>query len=88
MLLAKVIGNVVSSAKAPAHKGYKFLLVRPEDVEGKPSATTFLAVDLVAAGVGDRVLLLREGSSVRDLVANPKAPIHAAVVGIVDEVTR
>ncbi len=88
MLLGKVVGNVVATRKVPEHEGWKLLLVRPEEADGKPSKRSYIALDLVQAGVGDRVLLLREGSSVRDLVGRKKAAVHAAIVGIVDEVTR
>lgn len=88
MLLARVVGNVVATTKVPQHKGHKLLLVRPEEADGKPAKKSFVALDLVDAGVGDRVLLMREGSSVRDLVGEAQAPVHAAVVGVVDEVTK
>lgn len=88
MLLGRVMGNVVATVKVEAHRGHKLLLVRPETASGKPSETSVIAVDLVDAGAGDRVLLMREGSSVRDLVGQRMAPIHQAVVGIVDEVAK
>ncbi len=88
MLLAQVVGNVVSTVKHPSHSGWKLLLVRPENLDGSFADRSFIALDLVQAGPGDRVLLMREGSSVRDLTAQPETPVHAAVVGIVDEVTR
>jgi len=88
MLLGKVVGNVVSTVKVPDHDGFKLLLVRPENLDGSLAEKSFIALDLVRAGVGDRVLLLREGSSVRDLVGQAASPVHAAVVGIVDEVER
>ena len=88
MQVARVVGNVVSTVKTPSHTGYKLLLVRPERADGTAAARSFIAFDLVDAGVGDRVLLLREGSSVRDLLGAQKGPLHAAVVGIVDEVER
>jgi ethanolamine utilization protein EutN len=88
MQLARVIGNVVATVKAPEYSGHRLLLVRPEGADGEPTAQSYIAVDLVDAGPGDRVLLMREGSSVRDLIGNENAPIHAAVVGIVDEVAK
>lgn len=88
MLLGRVIGNVVSTVKTGHHEGHRLLLVRPEEPDGTPRDRSFIALDLVDAGVGDWVLLLREGSSVRDLVGKTLAPVHAAIVGIVDEVER
>jgi ethanolamine utilization protein EutN len=88
MLLGRVIGTVVSSVKVAAHKGHRLLLVRPEREDGTLEARSYIAVDLVDAGEGDRVLLMREGSSVRDMLGQAAAPVHAAVVGIVDEVAK
>lgn len=88
MLLAKVVGNIVSTVKVADHEGFKLLLVRPENLDGTLAERSFVALDLVRAGVGDQVLLLREGSSVRDMVGKASAPVHAAVVAIVDEVER
>ena len=88
MLLGKVVGNVVSTVKVGDHDGFKLMMVRPENLDGSLAEKSFIALDLVRAGVGDRVLLLREGSSVRDLVGKAASPVHAAIVGIVDEVEK
>ena len=65
----------------------KLMLVRPEGPDGKPTGTGYLAVDQIAAGPGDRVLVLSEGSGVRQLLGgNP--PIRSVIVGIVDDVYR
>ena len=37
MILGQVTGTVVSSAKHPAYKGYKLLLVTPIDERGRPA---------------------------------------------------
>ncbi len=86
MQLARVVGHVVAPVKHQLFHGHKLLLVRPEDPHGRPSAPAVLAVDRVDAGIGDRVLLLHEGSSARDLVGEPYAPIRAVIVGFVDGV--
>ena len=36
MILAKVIGQVVSTMKLDIFKGFKLLLVKPVDIEEKP----------------------------------------------------
>jgi microcompartment protein CcmK/EutM len=41
-------------------------------------------VDVVQAGVGDRVLVLDEGNGARQILKREVAPIRAVVVGIVD----
>jgi len=57
------------------------------DLEGKPESKYWLAVDVVQAGVGDRVLVLDEGNSARQVLGEePNGPVRAVVVGVVDEV--
>jgi microcompartment protein CcmK/EutM len=45
-----------------------------------------VAVDRARAGVGDRVLVLDEGSSARDLFEDAFAPVRTTVVGVIDEI--
>ena len=51
MLIAKVIGNVVSTVKNPVYKGMKILLVEILDLEGNLTGETEVVVDLVDAGI-------------------------------------
>jgi microcompartment protein CcmK/EutM len=91
MILGKVLGPVVSTEKHPAFARLKLLTVQPVDEEGKPQGKSFLAVDRVSsAGEGDTVLVLREGSGVRQIFGVPltsKLPIDSCIVGVVDRVT-
>ncbi|NSW75314.1 MAG: EutN/CcmL family microcompartment protein [Candidatus Atribacteria bacterium] len=88
MILARVLGNVVSTVKLPVFQGMKIMIVQPLDGEGNPQGQTFLAFDTVQAGVGDVVLVIDEGNSARTILRNPQAPIRAVVVGIVDDIER
>lgn len=87
MKLARVVGTVVTPVQHPAYDGRKLLAVRPIDPDGSVAADRlFIAVDRAHAGVGDTVLLMAEGSSVREVVEDLSAPIRCAVVGIVDQI--
>ena len=70
MIVAKVVGNVVSTEKHPHYRGYKILIVQPVDPEGKPKGRTFLALDGVQAGIGDTVLVVDEGGSARVVIGD------------------
>lgn len=87
MYIARVLGEVVSTHKNPRLEGRKLLLVRGLGLDGMPdgSADT-VAVDVVDAGPGDRVLVVREGSSARTLLNDQKIPVQAVIVGVVDSV--
>ncbi len=85
MQAARVIGTVTSTRKHEAFNGLKLLIVQPL-FGGRPQGRSFLAADFAQAGVRDTVLVVREGSSTRQLVGAEIAPVHAAVVGIVDAI--
>ncbi|MFW5798168.1 MAG: EutN/CcmL family microcompartment protein [Planctomycetota bacterium] len=89
MMICRVMGTVVGSVKHPAYDGHKLMAVRRLDTTGKPTSKSFLAIDIVQAGPGDVVLVVQEGSSTRDLVAGGRnEPVHATIMGIVDEVAE
>lgn len=84
MKICRVLGTVVATAKHPAYAGHKLLVVQPEDERGEPAGPSSLAVDVVQAGVGDRVLVMSEGNGVRQILKQDALPIRSLVVGIVD----
>lgn len=86
MKLARVVGTVVSTIKAPAFDGRTLLLCDLLDPDGAPAGGYLIAVDTVGAGEGETVLLLDEGSSARQILGVPDAPVRTLVVGIVDAV--
>lgn len=86
MILARVLGSVVATAKHPVLAGDTLLLVVPVDERGKAAGPELIAVDHAQAGAGDLVLVLREGNGARQLLARKNAPIRSLVVGVVDAV--
>jgi microcompartment protein CcmK/EutM len=89
MILAKVIGNVVSTIIAPGYESKKILVVQPIDPSGYPKGSSFLAIDAVQSGVGDTVLVLEEGGSARSIIGEPDSmTVKAVIAGIVDEITK
>jgi ethanolamine utilization protein EutN len=86
MLIARVIGEVVSTEKHPSHKGRKALLVQPLNLDGTNRGDAVIALDSVDAGAGDRVLLATEGFSAMTSVGRPQSPIDMAVIGFVDSI--
>lgn len=84
MLLAKVVGTVVSTQKEPSMNGLRFMLLQPVDLEGKSSGAHVVAVDAVGAGV-DEVVLYASGSSARQTVVTDKRPCDAVIMAIVDQ---
>ena len=86
MFLAEVVGTVVSPVQIPALDGEKLLLLRPVSPEGMPAGRTRIGLDRAQAGVGDRVLVIDEGNSARQILGDPGAAVKTVVVGVVDYV--
>jgi ethanolamine utilization protein EutN len=84
MLIARVIGELISTHKHKSHVGRKALIVQPLDLDGADRGDAVIAFDAVDAGVGDRVLLVTEGFSAMTSVGRPESPIDMAVLGIID----
>jgi ethanolamine utilization protein EutN len=88
MVIARVLGNVVSTQKNLKLEGTKLLLVQPIDLEGAPRGATVIAVDSVDAGVGDRVLLVLDGKAAMTALDRGLVAVDAAVIGVIDAVER
>ena len=87
MRCCRVVGPMWASVKHPAFAGPPMFVVQPLDEHGKDTGTSFVAIDRVQAGIGDKVLVLTEGNGVRQIVKQGDiVPIRSAIVGIVDRV--
>ena len=88
MFLADVVGTVVSTVQIPILDGEKLLLLRPVAPDGKAAGKTRIGIDRAQAGVGDRVIVIDEGSSARQILDEPNGAVKTVVVGGVDYVER
>lgn len=85
MLLARVIGNVISTQKNERLVGGRLLLVQPVDLEGRLQGQSFMALDSVDAGPGDLVVVVQEGWSASTAATGSEGyAIDAAIIGVVD----
>ncbi len=85
MNLCRVLGTVVATEKLPVFVGRKILVVQPLDEQQQPLGKSYLAIDHdSSAGKGDLVLVMNEGSGVRQVLKDKTAPIRALIVGVVD----
>ena len=86
MRLGRVVGNVIATIKHPSLHAQRLLLVEDENAEGVLSGKPRLALDVVDAGEGDRVLVVDEGNAAAQVLARGRGPVRTVIVGIVDEV--
>jgi len=85
--LGKIIGSVVCTQKVDSLTGERMLLVQPLGDDGAPHGTAIVACDAVQAGPGDTVLY-EGGREAAMALRHPFNPADAAVIAIVDAVSR
>ena len=86
MILGRVTGTIHATIQHPFYGSRRLLVVEREDPEGRPTGGYLVAVDAVDAGVGERVLVLDEGTGARQVLVSANGPVRSVVVGIVDQV--
>lgn len=87
MILARVVGNVVATQKNHRYEGGRIMVVRPINPDGSDAGGELLALDAVDSGVGDMVVVVREGwSASTTSTGSPGAAIDSAIIGVVDTV--
>ncbi len=86
MILGKVVGTVVTTISHPHFDNRRLLVVQPMVTEEDDDDADFIAVDHTHAGIGDTVLVNREGNGARQVLNLPDGCIISVIVGIVDRV--
>jgi ethanolamine utilization protein EutN len=86
MIIGTVKGDIVSTIQHPFYVGKRMLVVEKEDFAGKPGGYIIAIDGGVGAGVGDRVLIVDEGTGARQIIGDAKAPLRSIIVGVVDHV--
>ena len=82
MITAKLIDNVWATRKAESLNGLKFMLA--EVIGGTEAGRMLIVVDIISAGIGDRVIV-STGSAARRMLGDDNIPVDAVVVGIIDD---
>ena len=85
MILAQVMGTVVSTRKDRGLLGLKLMLAREVDGAFQPTGNYVVAADAVGAGT-DELVLIAAGSSARMTEVTKDKPVDAVICGIVDSV--
>lgn len=82
MMICQVVGHVWATKKEEGLNGHKLMIVQ-EVMTNEKSGTTFVAADVVGAGIGEQVLVV-SGSTARKALGSDDSPIDSAIVGIID----
>ena len=83
MKIAQVIGTTISTIKDEKVRGSKLLILRETNETSEFIGKSYVAVDLVDAGVNDLVLT-GHGSSARQTYQTKDCPVDAVVIAVID----
>jgi ethanolamine utilization protein EutN len=86
MTLGIVSGTIVSTINHAFYDGRKLLIVDKCDEHFAATGKYVIAIDTAGAGIGDRVLILDEGTGARQVLDDPAGPVRAVIVGVVDAI--
>jgi microcompartment protein CcmK/EutM len=87
MIIGKVVGTVVTTISHPHYRNRRLLVVQPMVGQDDQDDPDFIAIDHAHAGVGDTVLVNREGNGARQVLDLPGGSIISVIIGIVDSVS-
>ena len=85
MTICEVVGHVWATKKEESLSGMKLMVVRQVEHTGEKTDHTYVAADIVGAGIGEKVLVVN-GSTARKAFGREDIPVDAAIVGIIDSV--
>jgi microcompartment protein CcmK/EutM len=86
MVIGKVVGTVVTTISHAAFKNRRLLVVQPLTLDPEDKGGDFIALDNSQAGIGDTVLVNREGGGARQVLENKDACVISVILGIIDSV--
>lgn len=86
MNLARVIGNIWATVKAPNVDGLKMLIIQPLTGELEPFGRQLMAFDAIGCGPGELVYYVTQYEATLAFPDRKLAPIDAAITGIADRV--
>lgn len=85
MQLARIIGTATATVKHPSLTGSTLHVVQPLQADGRsPDGDPQLAIDMIAAGVGDVVMITSDGRLLRERLKSTTTPARWSTVAIID----
>ena len=85
MIIARILGTVVSTQKDERLHGKKLLIVKPINLDGSDQSGYIVSIDTVGAGFHEKVIVVA-GSSARMAEGNKDCPVDSAIIGVIDEI--
>lgn len=85
MHLARIIGTVTATVKHSSLAGARLLVAQPLMADRRtPDGDPQIAIDTVAASVGDVVVITSDGRLLRDFLKSEATPARWSTIALVD----
>ncbi|MEX0668912.1 MAG: EutN/CcmL family microcompartment protein [Pirellulales bacterium] len=85
MQLARIIGTATATVKHRSLDGSRMLVVQPLMADRRsPDGDPQIAIDTVAAGVGDTVVITSDGRLLREILKSDATPARWSTIALVD----
>lgn len=85
MQLARIIGTATATIKHRSLTGARMLVVQPLMADRRsPDGDPQIAVDTVAATVGDLVVITSDGRLLREILTSEATPARWSIIALVD----
>ena len=85
MLVGLVEGTVTATIRHKSMAGWKVLIVQPLGLEGQAEGDPVLAIDMLGAGHGTKVLISNDGKGTREMIGDTTSPVRWSVIGLLDD---
>jgi ethanolamine utilization protein EutN len=85
MQLARIIGTATATVKHRSLDGSRMLVVQPLMADRRsPDGDPQIAIDTVAAGIGDTVVITSDGRLLREILKSDATPARWSTIALVD----
>jgi len=85
MFLGRVMGSATATVKHPSMEGWKLLLVKALQADGRAiEGDPILVVDSLGAGKGELVMITSDGIGTRELLRSKSSPVRWSTMAIPD----
>jgi ethanolamine utilization protein EutN len=86
VIIGRIIGEIHGTIRHPFYVGKRLLVIEKTTPSGAPTGDYLIATDSVGAGADERVLVVDEGNSARQVFDSKDAPVRSVIVGIIDDI--
>lgn len=85
MILAKIVGNAISTCSHPSLKGNALFICQPIDENGADLGDPVVAISPFGGGLGCKVLISADGKAAQGYVKDNRSPLKHVAVCVIDQ---